>query len=92
MKVVFTIPAREDLEEIHRFIISHYPTLGARVEKNIQQTVRRIREWPESAQQVSKRPDVRMIPLVQYPYKIFYRIGSKKIEILHVHHSSQDTW
>ena len=44
---------------------------------------------PPSARQVAERPDVRVVPLTRYPYKIFYRVTREAVEILHVHHTAR---
>jgi toxin ParE1/3/4 len=49
--------------------------------------VRRIGTWPKSAEAVTQRPGVRVVPLIRYPYKIFYRITDEAVEILHIHHA-----
>jgi hypothetical protein len=30
-----------------------------------------------------------MVPLVRYPFRIFYRIASDRVEILHIHHAAR---
>jgi hypothetical protein len=39
---------------------------------------------------VADRPGVRVVPLIRYPYKVFYRNTGKVIEILYIHHAAQD--
>jgi hypothetical protein len=41
---------------------------------------------------LEQRPDVRMMPLVRYPYKIFYRILGDTIRILHIRHAARRPW
>jgi len=90
MRVVFTNPAREDAEEIRAYLDEHYPYVLLSVERSLQLVIARIGTWPESAQLVVERKDIRMVPLVRYPYKIFYRIKPNVVEILHIHHSSRE--
>jgi len=90
MKVVFTDPALEDIEAIHAYITARHPHISLSVERRFRLVLVRIGTWPESAQRVVERQDVRMVPLVRYPYKIFYRIKPDVIEILHIHHSSRE--
>ena len=90
MKVVFTDPALEDIEAIRTYIPARYPHISLSVERRFRLIFARIGAWPESAQRVVERPDVRMVPLVRYPYKIFYRIKTDVVEILHIHHSSRE--
>jgi toxin ParE1/3/4 len=89
MKILFTKPALEDIEAIRAYLAAHYPYIAPSVERRLRLAFARISEWPESAQPVVGRANVRMAPLVRYPYKIFYRVTSSAIEILHVSHSSQ---
>ncbi len=71
------------------FIASNYPTLATPIEERIRAVVARIANWPESARMVEGRPGIRAVPLVRYPYKIFYRVVEERIEILHIHHASR---
>ena len=90
MKVIFTDPALEDIKAIHAYITARYPHVSLSVERRFRLVLARIGAWPESAQRVVERPDVRVVPLVRYPYKIFYRIKTDIVEILHIHHSSRE--
>ena len=89
MKVIFTEPALAELNEIHHYIKSHYPSLAVSVERRLRIVVTRIGRWPESAPSVVDRPGVCVALLLRYPYKIFYRITDQAVEILHIHHTSQ---
>jgi hypothetical protein len=50
----------------------------------------RIGTWPESAQEIVDRADVRSVPFIRYPYRLFYRVLVDRVEVLHVHHTSRD--
>jgi plasmid stabilization system protein ParE len=91
MKVVFTEAALADLDDILSFIASHYPTLATPIEERIRAVIARVAKWPQSARVIEERPGVRVVPLVRYPYKVFYRIVDETIEILHIHHTSRQT-
>lgn len=88
MKVVYTEEALRDLDEILTFIASNYPAISAAFEKRLAAVILRIGRWPESAQEVEQRTGVRVVPLIRYPYKIFYRVTTAAVEILHVHHAA----
>jgi hypothetical protein len=45
---------------------------------------------PESARRIPERPGVRVVPLIRYPYKIFYHVVGDTVEILHIHHAARD--
>jgi len=89
MRVVYTGAALQDLDEILSFIAARFPTAYSGFEMRMRAIERRIGQWPESAQAVAQRPGVRMVPLVRYPYKIFYRVDPDAVVILHVHHATR---
>jgi len=89
MKVVFTDGALRDLDAILAFIASKYPAISIAFEGRLASVMRRLGRWPNSAAQVEQRPGVRVIPLVRYPYKIFYRVTDDAVEILHIHHAAR---
>ncbi len=62
------------------------------VERRLREVVARIEGAPGSGRELSARPGVHVIPLVKYPYKIFYEIVGEKIEILHIRHTSRRQW
>jgi len=93
MKVVFTDEALRDLDETLTFIASNYPAISASFERRLRAVMARIGRWPESAQEVEQRPGVRMVPLVRYPYRVFYQVTTAAVEILHIHHAArQKAW
>jgi toxin ParE1/3/4 len=89
MKVVYTDEALRDLDEILEFIELNYPMILVAFERRVRAIERRIESWPESAQEVEQRPGVRVVPLIQYPYRLFYRIAVDLIEVLYVHHAAR---
>jgi len=93
MKVVFTEAALDDLKEILAFLAKNYPGVAPAVEARISITIARIGTWPESSRRVETGEDIRVAPIVRYPYKVFYRITAQAVEILHIHHAArQDPW
>ncbi len=90
MKVVFTEDALRDLADILHYISTNYLGVYGPFEKRLRTIVTRIGTWPESAQEVVQRPNIRSVPFIRYPYKNFYRVLSDRVEVLHVHHSARD--
>jgi toxin ParE1/3/4 len=91
MKLVLTEGALRDLDGILAYLALHYPAVLPAFERRLRAVLARLVAFPESTQEVFERPGVRMAPLLRYPYKIFYRIHGETIEVLHIHHGTQDT-
>ncbi|HSZ74637.1 MAG TPA: type II toxin-antitoxin system RelE/ParE family toxin [Rhizomicrobium sp.] len=91
MKVVFTDPALADLDAILAYTADNYPQLVAILEKRIRNTIARIQDFPRSARILEERPEIRVVPLLRYPYLIFYRVRNNTIEILHIHHAARNS-
>jgi toxin ParE1/3/4 len=93
MKVEFTSRAVRDLREISDYSRRHFGNRITRgLEARIQQVITNIANAPESAPRIEQRPDMRVVLLVRYPFKIFYRIAGETIRILHVRHTARRTW
>lgn len=89
MIVVWTAAATADLDEILAYTSANYPSLLAAVELRVRSAIERIARWPESARRLEQRQDVRVLPVLRYPFKIFYRVAGDRIEILHIHHAAR---
>ncbi len=90
MKVVYTTEALADLDSILSYIANNDPAISEAFENRLHAVVARIARWPERAQEVDERPGVRVVPLVRYPYKIFYQLSGETVEILYVHHAARE--
>jgi toxin ParE1/3/4 len=90
MKVVFTVEALDDLDRILAYIAANYPTISEAFQIRLRAVLARIGKWPESAQEVAERPGVRVVPLIRYPYKVFYQTTNDAVEILHIHHAARE--
>jgi plasmid stabilization system protein ParE len=90
MKVVYAERARQDIAAIHDAIASQSPAAAKRVESLIRSQCERLAEFPYAAPETDV-PDVRRLPLVRYPYAIFYRVNAARgrIEIARVIHSAR---
>jgi toxin ParE1/3/4 len=90
MKVVYTDDASEDLDRILAYIASNYPAVYDAFLIRLRSVIARISMWPDSSQEVAERPGVRVVPLLRYPYKVFYRNTGEVVEIMYIHHAAQD--
>jgi plasmid stabilization system protein ParE len=62
------------------------------LETFIRATIARLAVFPESGQQLPKRPGVWVVPLVRYPFKIFYTVRGDTIIIIHIRHAARRPW
>ncbi len=93
MKADYAPRARTDLIEIgERSRRVFGPAVAAALETYIRATVARIAAMPESGERVPKRPGVRVVPLVRYPFRIFYTIVRDTVTILHIRHTARRPW
>jgi toxin ParE1/3/4 len=89
MKVRYTPVARADIDDINRRIAPHNPTAAQEVEDKIRATADALADFP-GVGAATNLEDVRRLPLVRYPYTMFYRIvvGDDAIDILRVVHAA----
>ena len=48
-----------------------------------------ISRFPDAAPRLEQRKDVRVLSLVRYPYRIFYRVHSDALTILRILHAAR---
>lgn len=95
MRLRYTAPAQADVEAILQASARDYPGSTADLIAHIRRIQQRIAQWPRIAPVVQGQRDIHVIPLVRYPFRIYYRVASDAIEVLHVRHSSrqdEDLW
>jgi plasmid stabilization system protein ParE len=91
MKAVFTAAALADLEYVVAYTKQNFPGSTAPLERRIRDVVSRIEMWPHSGRQVAERPGVHVVPLIRYPFRIFYTLSGGEIHILHIHHAARSS-
>jgi toxin ParE1/3/4 len=92
VKAVFSQSALADLEEILSYTATEYPSLVTSLEHRLRAVIARIEEWPRSARTVEGMEGTRVVPLVRYPFRIFYQVEQDRILILHIHHAARQPW
>ena len=88
--VRWTAAALADLDQIHAYTDANYPALKPSVELRIRAVIQRVARLPRSARRFGQHPDIRIVPVLRYPFRIIYRIVGDDIEILHIHHTSRE--
>jgi plasmid stabilization system protein ParE len=90
MKLVYSRRALADLNGIATYYAaSASPTIAAAIERRLVDVIDRICRTPEAAPRVSQRSKVRVVAVVRYPFRIFYRVRDDNIDILHIRHTSR---
>ncbi len=92
MKVEYSNRALTDLRKAAEDSREFGEAAGLALEARIVAVIRRIAEHPRAAQGVTDRPGIHVVPLIRFPYKIFYRAHEGSVTILHIRHTSRRPW
>jgi len=87
MRVRYTPEAFADRERIIQYLRERSLGGARNVAASIRDAVAQLRGHPLSGHQTDD-PEVRVLFIVRYPYKIFYRVR-ETVEILHIRHTSR---
>lgn len=87
MRTRYTPQAFEDRERIIEYLRKRSPRGARNVSASIREALAQLRDHPLSGYQ-TENPEVRVLFLVRYPYKIFYRVR-EVIEILTIRHTAR---
>jgi addiction module RelE/StbE family toxin len=90
MRVRFTPGAFSDREQIFEYLRERSASGARNVAASIREAVAQLKEHPHSGYQTD-HPDIRVVFVARYPYKIFYRVRDA-VEILHIRHTSRRAW
>ena len=90
MKVVYAERAKADIAHIYERIALNNPPAAQRIEAMIRNTCEGLGLFPYASAQTDEA-NVRRVPLVRYPYTIFFRIddAADRVEIAGVVHGAR---
>ncbi len=90
MIIVYAETARRDITAIYDSIAPHNKQAAKRVESLIRIKCERLADFPYAAAKTDE-PGVFRLPLVRYPYTIYYRVNLalERVEIAPVVHSAR---
>jgi len=88
MEILFTIPAREDLKEIKKYICNDDFQAAQKVIKHIIECIEMLKNNP-SMGHAGRVLRTRELVITKYPYIVPYQIKDDIIYILRVLHTSQ---
>ena len=89
MKVRWTQNALAHLDNIYEYIAVNSTTYARRMVDKITTRSTRIADFPYSGREVPEyeAPDIR--ELIEYPYRIIYRIKTDQIDVLAIIHGAR---
>ena len=91
MRVRYTARAFADREQIFEYLHQRSPSGAHNVLRSLRESVAQLSDQPHSGY-ATEAPAVRVKFLVQYPYKIFYRVRDDAVEVLHIRHTARRPW
>jgi plasmid stabilization system protein ParE len=90
MKPIYSRRALADLDGIADYYASAAsPAVAREIGQRLAEVVAHICQTPLAAPILTQRTGVRAIPVVSYPFRIFYRVRSDGIEIVRIRHTSR---
>jgi plasmid stabilization system protein ParE len=91
MRIRYTLRARADLSEIRAYLLERNPHAAAAVLTTIRQRIAWLADFPLMAPQTDE-PGIRALPVVRYPYRVYYEVVGEDVRILHVRHARRRPW
>jgi len=88
MNVVYAPRALRDLESIAAYLVERNPTGAINVLGAIKSSIDTLNFFPQIGRLVDNAGH-RRVPVLRYPYLIFYRVAGDELLILHIRHTSR---
>ena len=91
MKIRYRPTALVQLDNIFSYITVHSQPSAHRVIARIKGSIDRLADFPYSGR-ASEIADIRELPIVRYPYIVFYAVDelADEVLVLRIRHASQD--
>ena len=89
MRVRWTGPAADDLQDIVRFIRNDNPTAARKMAALIVDAVMNLRKMPYRGRP-GLVPGTRELVFAPYPYVAVYEVISDSVQVLRIRHAAQD--
>jgi len=88
VKVRYTENASVELTRIFEYISRDNPLAADAIVRRVEDIVAKLAQFPGIGR-VSEVAGVFAIPLVRYPYTIYYAVDGGELIVLHVHHGAR---
>jgi toxin ParE1/3/4 len=91
LKIRYHRSAVRQLDKIFTDITLVNPRAAHRVNQAVKRSIERLASFPYSTR-ASEVPGIRELPVVRYPYNVFYSVdeAAREVHILRVRHTSRD--
>jgi len=89
MRIRWTVPAADDLENIKNYIQQQSPQFAEPTIRAIYRRIQSLKLTPYKGRP-GHRSGTGELPLTPLPYVVVYSVKAEAIEILHIHHGAQD--
>jgi toxin ParE1/3/4 len=89
MRIRWTGPAADDLENIKNYLDRRFPHLSEPTLRAIYKRADGLKTAPNIGRP-GQRSGTRELPLTPLPYVIVYAVKAEAVQILHIYHGSQD--
>lgn len=89
MKLRYSRRALAELNAILSDFVGKDPAAAERFGARVNQIGERIGQFPHGYQEVAERPGVRRVPMVRYPYLIFYKVLDDEAVVLRIIHGAR---
>ena len=90
MRVEWSDFARDDLDDLVRYISHDSAFYARRFGQKVVLTTRRLREFPESGRVIPEAEDKALREIIVQGYRVMYRLETDRVLILAVMHGSRD--
>ena len=90
MRVEWSNPASEDLDDLVRYISRDSAFYARRFGQKVVLATRRLGEFPESGRMIPEAEDKSLREIIVQGYRVMYRLQTDRVLILAVMHGSRD--
>ena len=90
-KVILSLGAEKDLEDIVEFISNDKPDVGKRVGGEIVRHLRMLENFPRAGRVVPEFGEENLREIVHSPYRLIYEVNDKasQIEVIRIWHAAR---
>jgi plasmid stabilization system protein ParE len=90
MRIEWSNVARDDLDDLVRYISRDSAFYARRFGEKIVLATRRLRDFPESGRMIPEAEDKTLREIIVQGYRVMYRLDADRVLILAVMHGSRD--